>query len=203
MCSSAKLRRSFTQREADTNPLFSERESPHHNDFPLLDALFGLAVEIDHMQCLTHYPGCCAHTPELKCNCRSPQQQRLVHNHNLQIVAATSHAGYLRGSTNLHTLCSCTRCIIMHTDADICVCVCACLRMCVCVSQDSRSLLILAISKLELITHRDTHWTGPETCRYDNGFGSHLEDGPCDLHDSSGRHSKSQQKCDSARTDED
>ena len=39
--------------------------------------------------------------------------------------------------------------------------------------------------------------------RYDDGFGSHLEDGPCDLHDSSGRHSKSQQKCDSARTDED
>jgi len=113
---------------------------------------------------LTHYPGCCAHTPELKYNCRSPQQQRLVHNHILQIVATTSHAGYMRGSTNLRTLCSCARCIIMNTDSDICVCVCACLRMCVCVSQDSRSLLILAISKLELITHRDTHWTGSETC---------------------------------------
>jgi len=48
----------------------------------------------------------------------------------------------------------------MHTDADMCVCVCACLRMCVYVSQDSRSLLILAISKLELRTHRDTSMIG-------------------------------------------
>ena len=35
------------------------------------------------------------------------------------------------------------------------------------------------------------------------GFGSHIEDGPCDLHDLSCRHSRSQQKSDSARTDED
>ena len=61
----------------------------------------------------------------------------------------------------------------------------------------------MSISKLELITHRVTHWTGPVTCSYENGFGSHIEDGPCDLHDLSGRHSRSQQKSDSARTDED
>ena len=35
------------------------------------------------------------------------------------------------------------------------------------------------------------------------GFGSHIQDGPCDLHDLSCRHSRSQQKSDSARTDED
>jgi len=91
----------------------------------------------------------------------------------------------------------------MHTDADMCVCVCACLRMCVYVSQDSRSLLILAISKLESITHRDTYWTGPGTCKYDNGFDSHIKDGPCDLPNLSGRHSRSQQKGDCARIDED
>ena len=27
-----------------------------------------------------------------------------------------------------------------------------------------------------------TYWTGPGACRYDNGFGLHIEDGPCDLH---------------------
>jgi len=27
-----------------------------------------------------------------------------------------------------------------------------------------------------------SYWTGPGACRYDNGFGLHIEDGPCDLH---------------------
>ena len=91
-CSSAMLRRSFTQREAGTTPPFGESAISHHNDFTLMHALFGLVVEIDHLQCLAHHPGRRAHTPELKCDCRSPKQQRLVNNLILQIVAATSHA---------------------------------------------------------------------------------------------------------------
>jgi len=86
----------------------------------------------------------------------------------------------------------------------VCVCVRVFAYVCLCVTGLQKPTDFGHLeTRIDNLSRHFNDWTGPGTCRYDNGFGSHIEDGPCELHDLSGSHSRSQPKGDSASTDED